>query len=104
ILGTGLGGKQGTFRARLQLRAHCLVLDAATLVLEVPLDLTLDIRHSSLDAYGQEELSLRDPREYQLTERAGTPRPRWHDGSCGRPRGHSQLLDHQPRRPWQVDA
>src|SRR5208283_2608338 len=79
-------------------------LDAATLVLEVPLDLTLDIRHSSLDAYGQEELSLRDPREYQLTERAGTPRPRWHDGSCGRPRGHSQLLDHQPRRPWQVDA
>ena len=52
ILGARLGGKKSTLRARLQLRAHGLVADAATLVLAVPLDLTLDIRHSSLDAYG----------------------------------------------------
>ena len=36
-----------------------LLLDAAALVLAVPLDLTLDIRHSSLDAYGQEAHRLR---------------------------------------------
>ena len=52
VLGAGLGREEGVLRARLQLRAHGLVGEAATLVLAVPLDLTLDVGHWSLDAYG----------------------------------------------------